>query len=629
MLSAMDSLSLVSSPSCSFPAKDSHPKKVVTYSFRNFRHHSGSEFNSNSRRNSPKCKISRRQFPFSPSVHFNKSDLSEKDSSRRQKIIITVRPTVSFDKKHSSNKKSSQVSNISFSEQRTAVGEDIATSSNSDLDSRNGTGTAFPEEEGVSFRDSRRSTSEPSVPGDRESSLEVLSHDPEIFSRKLYFEDNSSSLEKSKRQIEHAFRTKLGGIALNVVALGYAGTAVIVKAMEDPSIPTGASVPTSVEFFLRFGMATVAVAIPYFLREQWRESKQVVQHVSRETRDYQPPIEKKREESWSLIGQGMELGFWMFLTYGGQSMGLETSSADHAALLLTLSVVLVPFLEASGGRVISRNVWFATLLATMGMMLLEGGSVLGSDPSMGFDLFQMPVGHLWCLAGAVGSAIHVVRAEILCSKSDPLGLLAVQLATVTALSLPWLTWDILHSWENLRSLVFGLDNIPWFLIFLAGPIGTGLCEWFELEALRYVKASTATLVLTASPLWGSLLAFIFLGETLDKSSAAGALLILSGSLQVQLFAPKEETEKDDKDGIEETNLQIVTQEKSEREKERASFFQQQLEYVRRTKAWSWVRTAVWLSAGKVVGVVNVLDNSGSLNRTTRHNKLSERIRKRQ
>ena len=61
----------------------------------------------------------------------------------------------------------------------------------------------------------------------------------------------------------------------------------------------------------------------------------------------------------------------------------------------------------------------------------------------------------------------------------------------------------------------------------------GLCEWLELEALRFVDASTATLILTAGPLWTTIFAFMFLGEALDKSSIAGAALLLLATLQVQ------------------------------------------------------------------------------------------------
>lgn len=59
-----------------------------------------------------------------------------------------------------------------------------------------------------------------------------------------------------------------------------------------------------------------------------------------------------------------------------------------------------------------------------------------------------------------------------------------------------------------------------------------------MEALRFVNASTATLILTAGPLWTTVFAFMFLGEGLDNSSIAGAALLLLAVLQVQVVPKK-------------------------------------------------------------------------------------------
>ena len=64
----------------------------------------------------------------------------------------------------------------------------------------------------------------------------------------------------------------------------------------------------------------------------------------------------------------------------------------------------------------------------------------------------------------------------------------------------------------------------------------GMCEWLELESLRFVSASTATLILTLSSLWAALLAFLILGETWTAASAMGAFLIVLASVEVQIFS---------------------------------------------------------------------------------------------
>eukprot|EP00271_Cylindrocystis_brebissonii_P005545 TRINITY_DN1762_c1_g1_i1.p1 TRINITY_DN1762_c1_g1~~TRINITY_DN1762_c1_g1_i1.p1 ORF type:complete len:703 (+),score=87.75 TRINITY_DN1762_c1_g1_i1:234-2342(+) len=358
---------------------------------------------------------------------------------------------------------------------------------------------------------------------------------------------------------------------LNIVAVGYAGTAVAVKFMEGGGTAgSGQGAPASVEFFVRFLTGTIAVGAIYLFLRRKREDTIVAAAAS--SSEGVLEVHATEAELWSggqsnpvvravaeapeapVVWPGIELGIWMFITYAGQAVGLETSTADEATFLLMLSVVLVPFLEAMGGRTITSRVWLATLLACTGMALLEGGgsawdasaATMDSADALAHQLLpvlHVPAGHLWCLLGAVGSAVHVVRSETRCVRSDPLGLVVVQLATVAALAAPWAAWDMWQATGGgveghpVVSLALLLGHSPWGLILLAGPIGTGLCEWLELEALRFVKASTATLVLTAVPLWSGLFAFVFLGETMDASSSMGALFILAASLSAQLFAP--------------------------------------------------------------------------------------------
>eukprot|EP00897_Mesotaenium_endlicherianum_P011046 jgi/Mesen1/9970/ME000072S09377 len=435
---------------------------------------------------------------------------------------------------------------------------------------------------------------------------------------------------------------------LNIVAIGYAATAVAVKAMEDSASVSSASLEAavsspacaaSVQFALRFCLAAALFApSALFLQRGQRDAASLESTLGSATAP-----SSDGGEPGAARWHGVELGVWMFVTYAGQAVGLQTSSAHHAATLLSLSIVLVPLLEAAVGRAAagprSPSVWIATLLATAGMVLLEGGAgadaealVSSSSCVWGWGAMAMPVGHVWCIVGAAASAIHVVRSEMLCGASRPLALISSQLATAAALSCGWVAWDVVaggvdaaslwataaaaapfsssaaasSSWLLLfligpvgtvgaaasaihvvrsemlcgasRPLALissqlataaalscgwvawdvvagGVDaaslwataaaaapfsssaaaSSSWLLLFLIGPVGTGLCEWLELEALRSVKASTATLILTAAPLWATLLAYLFLGESVDSSFAAGAVLILFACLEAQLL----------------------------------------------------------------------------------------------
>ena len=70
-----------------------------------------------------------------------------------------------------------------------------------------------------------------------------------------------------------------------------------------------------------------------------------------------------------------------------------------------------------------------------------------------------------------------VRAEALCAENEPLTLTAVQLATVGVLAVPWVALDVARAGPSLGNFPGALESIPWGLLMLAGPIGTGELEW--------------------------------------------------------------------------------------------------------------------------------------------------------
>ncbi|GAQ90138.1 hypothetical protein KFL_006050010 [Klebsormidium nitens] len=292
------------------------------------------------------------------------------------------------------------------------------------------------------------------------------------------------------------------------------------------------------------GSATGGLGLPMV------ETPQNVVGAVANSRGVAGTLKEVREETagaWeTLYWPGMLSGVFMFLGDAGQALGLETSTADHAAVLLTGSVILVPFLEAFSGRKIGAPVWLSALLATAGMLLLEQGSDIATTVSEvpwhyapTHILQSIPIGDCWCLTSSIAFALYMVLSEEQCVRTDPLKLAAVQLATTVVLSALWEAWDLHHNGGGAGGalLLRHLAAMPWAAVLFVGIIGTGLASWMELAALQTVNSTTATLVYTTGPLWSAILAYFALGETMDAVSCGGAALILLASIGTQVFAP--------------------------------------------------------------------------------------------
>lgn len=194
---------------------------------------------------------------------------------------------------------------------------------------------------------------------------------------------------------------------------------------------------------------------------------------------------------------------------------LQTTSALNALLLLNLA----PLLIALGARL-----WFGSPmhpLYGLGMALSIAGAltllVRGSrDVFLSLNLGQ---GDLWMLPAVLAAA-----AQALLLKRTPPGitqgpLLSASVAVALALMLP-LLWRASPSVPSGGQVLASLAYI--------GIFASALAFWLWNRAVAQVGPSRAAPYLYLMPLYGSLLSFVALGESVQGYQFAGGGLVLLG-----------------------------------------------------------------------------------------------------
>jgi len=83
-------------------------------------------------------------------------------------------------------------------------------------------------------------------------------------------------------------------------------------------------------------------------------------------------------------------------------------------------------------------------------------------------------------------------------------------------------------------LPFSADSSRWFWLSLSGIIGLSLGDAFLFQSLVSVGPRLGSLMLSLAPIFGSIIAWIFFGETLILSQITGILLTLAGIAWVVL-----------------------------------------------------------------------------------------------
>jgi drug/metabolite transporter (DMT)-like permease len=77
-------------------------------------------------------------------------------------------------------------------------------------------------------------------------------------------------------------------------------------------------------------------------------------------------------------------------------------------------------------------------------------------------------------------------------------------------------------------LPFSADSSRWIWLSLSGIIGLSLGDAFLFQAFVSIGPRLGTLLLSLAPIFGSIIAWVFFGETLAPLQITGIVLALSG-----------------------------------------------------------------------------------------------------
>src|SRR4028118_230245 len=221
-----------------------------------------------------------------------------------------------------------------------------------------------------------------------------------------------------------------------------------------------------------------------------------------------------RKLNRKLVRDGVILGTLLFIGFATQVIGLETTSANRAAFITSLNVILVPLLGSSVGRSVSKRVLLSAGLAIagIGVMSWEGG--------------LLSIGDLWVFACAISYAVYILVLEAVATQHTSLTLTALQLIVVAVLGAIWGASELVGQIREIGAN-FGV------LLYL-GLIGTAIAIWTQAVAQRQISATETAIIYTLEPVFAAVFSFWLLGETLGLRGLLGACMVLSAMILSQL-----------------------------------------------------------------------------------------------
>jgi drug/metabolite transporter (DMT)-like permease len=219
-----------------------------------------------------------------------------------------------------------------------------------------------------------------------------------------------------------------------------------------------------------------------------------------------------RDLNIRLVRDGIIIGLFMFCSVTTETIGLQTLQANQATFIYGLTVSLVTLFELVFRRRISVISVLAAVIAVTGIAI------------MGWDNGPPPIGEYWMLLCAFFSAGFMIALEIIGQDHPPLPFTMIQLSTIAVLSWLWAAPELIGNFEVINETLRNFTNLS-VLLYL-GIIGTAVVIWIQIMALRRITAFEAVVIQALEPIFGTILAFLLLGETLETNGFVGAGMVL-------------------------------------------------------------------------------------------------------
>lgn len=216
-----------------------------------------------------------------------------------------------------------------------------------------------------------------------------------------------------------------------------------------------------------------------------------------------------------IVG-GTVVGFFLFLGFATQALGLIYTTPAKSGFITGSNVVMVPFLAYFVNKKFPG--WYQVLGAAvtftgLGVISLDGG-------------FSINVGDFLTLLCAVFFALQIVTTEHYARRGNPVNLAILETGVTGMLSL--------IAGALTEPAPATLDFSMWAAILYAVLFCTAGAFLVQNVAQKYTSSTHAAVIMCMEAVFAAVFSFLFWGEALTLRALIGYALILAGVLITEL-----------------------------------------------------------------------------------------------
>lgn len=229
----------------------------------------------------------------------------------------------------------------------------------------------------------------------------------------------------------------------------------------------------------------------------------------------------------ATIQAGVMLGFWLFLAYGLQTLGLLYTTPAKTGFITGLSVVLVPVLSFFLLKQRpNRNVIIGIFCATIGLYMITmlQASAFGK-------------GDFFVLLGAICFAMHIITTSKYAKHYQALPLTIVQILTVSVLS--FVVSLILENPKQMYHMDVLLQKEVMVGLLITALLATAFAFLAQTYFQAYTSPTRVALIFAMEPVFAAITSYFVINETFTTTMLFGCVLIFAGIIFAELPVKKQ------------------------------------------------------------------------------------------
>jgi drug/metabolite transporter (DMT)-like permease len=235
-----------------------------------------------------------------------------------------------------------------------------------------------------------------------------------------------------------------------------------------------------------------------------------------------------------MLASGVFIGFWLFLGYATQTIGLLYTTTSKAGFITGLSVIFVPLFSMFLLKQFpSRNAVIGVSIATFGLFLLTMT-----------DVSSLNIGDGFVFICAISFALQIIFTGKFSSKYPTLLLTVIQISTVAILSI--ISAFFFEDWRKSFNPEILLSKDVIIALIITSIFATALAFLIQTNFQKYTTATRVALIFAMEPVFAAIAGYYWAAERLSYSALFGCLLIFAGMIFAELPGNKFPLIKKDK-----------------------------------------------------------------------------------